>query len=609
MNAVFPLVAWLLQCNSPTPPIPSQGPHDQPPPQAGDPAGPAGPLTAPPSTPGPSRPGPNTPGPNAPGPSTPGPGPTAGPLIGGGVSGPRTGGLDLGPELDWRDWWWLNGYEYFRPGPRRDLATGEGRGADATRVGGDPQQAAARDCVRKALLDRDDRVRSAAALTAGRLYDPSLRPALLELLGDGNPLVRQSAIAGLGLAANEEGTHLLLRIGVSNGGDSARPHSLEDRDLALLSLGIGAHRGARARYAPILRAFLSNATPNERRALGPSSAVSLALAGDDAALLEDLAAVAKDRLAPPPLRARALWGFRRGGAAAGVLRPIALACLRQERDADVRRAAALALGRLGAGAEEEVLAALRASVDSEGDTAVRAFSLLAMGEVGGPAAKKELLERVTRGKKLIRPWAAIGAGVLGRRDGDADVGRALARALSEEKNKDTRAALVLALGLARASDAREMIRHVVLGGEHGRERVFAAVAVALGEDEEGRASLRRAMKDIPSPSSRAMMALALSTFSNAEDLPSLLEAYRTSDEPGVLGTSALALAWHGTPPALETLRRDVETAKQAERRAVALLTLGIGVAPERLPMAVSATGGWNYLASLEAAHTAMRLWM
>ncbi|MGH7150872.1 MAG: HEAT repeat domain-containing protein [Planctomycetota bacterium] len=596
------LLASLLQCNA-TPPY--QGPADQPPPL------PAGPSVAPtqPSPERPSVPAPSTPGPNAPGPSTPGPAVTPGPVTGGGLGGPRTGGIDLGPQLDWRDWWWLNGYEYFRPGPRPTLATGDGGGAQGTRSGDDPEVAAARETVRRALRDRDDRVRASAAITAGRILDPSLRPALLELLADGSLLVRQCAIAGLGLAGTEESAHVLLRIGISSTLDSARAPSLEERDLALLSLGIGAHRGARARYAPALRTFLSRATSNERRALGPSSALSLALAGDDTALLEDLVAVAKDRQAPPPLRARALWGFRQGSASADALRPVALGCLEEDRDVDVRRAAALALGRLAAGAEDEVLAALRSSIDSEGDTAVRAFSLLAMGEVGGPAAKKELLERVTRGKQLIRPWAAIGAGLLGRKDRDAELGRSLAKALSEEKNKDTRAALVLGIGLAKVSDAREMVRHIVVNGEHGRERVFAAVAVALGEDEEGRPTLRRAMKDIPSPSSRATMALALSTFSNVEDLPSLLESFQSADEPGVIGTSALALAWHGTAPALETLRRDVETSKRAERRAVALLALGIGVAPERVPVSIAATGGWNYLASLEAAHTAARLWM
>jgi HEAT repeat protein len=607
MNAAFVLVASLFQCVPPT----NQGGADQPPPLASEPPGPAGPTANPPrDTPRPSTPGLNTPGPSTPGSGSPGPStPGTGARTIGGAGGPRTGGIDLGPQLDWRDWWWLNGYEYFRPGPRRDHATGEGEGIYATRSHGDPELAAVRDCVRRALSDRDDRVRAAAGLTAGRIYDPSLRAALLELLGDDDPLVRQSAIAGLGLAATEESAHLLLRIGTSTASGTARARSLEDRDLALLSLGIGAHRGAQSRYAPILRAFLSKATPNERRALGPSSALSLALAGDDPALLEDLVAVAKDRSAPPALRARALWGFRRGASSAGALRPVALACLAADRDVDVRRAAALALGRLAGGAEEEVLAALRSAVDSDGDTAVRAFSLLSMGEVGGPGAKKEILEHVTRGKQLLRPWAAIGAGLLGRRDGDPDVGRSLARALAQERNKDTRAALVLALGLARASEAREIIRDIALGGEHGRERVFAAIAVALGEDEGGRPALRRAMEDIASPSSRAMMALALSTFSNAEDLPRLLEAFRTADDPGVIGTSALALAWHGTSPALEALRRDVETSNRAERRAVSLLALGIGVAPERVPVSVAATGGWNYLASPEAAHTAMRLWM
>ncbi len=599
------LVAWLLQYNGCGPPPGYQGPGDQPPPLAGQP-----PVST--GTPGPNRPstpGPATPGPNTPGPSTPGPGPSAGPRTGGGAGGgPRTGGVDLGPELDWRDWWWLNGYEYFKPQTRREVTTGDGGAADASGAPVDRELVAVREVVRKALKDPDDRVRASAALTAGRLYDASLRAPLLALLEDGNPLVRQSAIAGLGLAATEEDSSVLLQIGTIGKNGTARANTAEERDLALFSLGIGATRGSTLQFAPALKSFLTKASNNDRRSLGPSAALSLGLANDDEILLQDLVAIAKDGKAPPAVRARALWAFRNRPSWAKTLRPVVLTCLK-DKDAVVRAAAALALGRLAIGAKDEVLTALRASIDSEGDTAVRAFSLLAIGEVGGPEAKKELLERVTRGKQLIRPWAAIGAGLAGRKDRDPELGRSLAKALAEEKNKDTRAALVLGIGLAKSADAREMVRHIVVNGEHGRERVFAAVAVALGEDEDGRPTLRKAMKDIPSPSSRATMALALSTFSNVEDLPSLLESFQSADEPGVIGTSALALAWHGTPPALETLRRDIETAKQAERRAVALLALGIGVAPERVPVSITATGGWNYLASLEAAHTAARLWM
>jgi HEAT repeat protein len=502
----------------------------------------------------------------------------------------------------------LNGYEYFRPQPRRDLATGDGGPVEASGARVDRELEAARELVRKTLRDEDDRVRASAALTAGRLYDPSLRPALLALLEDGSPLVRQSAIAGLGLAATEEHGLLLLRIGTEGANGSSRAPSSEERDLALLSLGIGAKRGSTMRFAPALRTFLSKAGSNERRALGPSAALSLSLANDDTALLEDLVGAAKDGRAPVALRARALWAFRQGRSFAKTLRPVALSCLK-DRDPLVRGAAALALGHLAVGAKEEVLAALRSSVDSEGDTAVRAFSLLSMGDVGGAEAKKELLDRVNHGKQLLRPWAAIAAGLLGRKAVDPDLGRALNLALAEERNKDTRAALVLALGLAKASEARPMIRRIVTEGEHGRERVFAAIALALGEDEEGRATLRRAMKEMPSPSSRSTVALALSTFSNAEDLPELLENFRLAEDPGVVSTAALALAWHGTAPALEALRRDFETSKRAERRAVVLLALGIGVAPERVPVSIAATGGWNYLASLEAAHTAARLWM
>ena len=53
-----------------------------------------------------------------------------------------------------------------------------------------------------------------AAISAGRVYEPSFRPVLLGLLEDRDPLVRLSAIAGLGLAGSGDHVAILMRIGV-----------------------------------------------------------------------------------------------------------------------------------------------------------------------------------------------------------------------------------------------------------------------------------------------------------------------------------------------------------------------------------------------------------
>jgi HEAT repeat protein len=72
------------------------------------------------------------------------------------------------------------------------------------------------DLLLRALRDPDDRVRAAAALSAGRLGDSTIGPALRAAIRDGNPGVRIHAIAGLALLALEESTPLLLRIGRGN---------------------------------------------------------------------------------------------------------------------------------------------------------------------------------------------------------------------------------------------------------------------------------------------------------------------------------------------------------------------------------------------------------
>ncbi|MCI0589178.1 MAG: HEAT repeat domain-containing protein [Planctomycetes bacterium] len=549
-------------------------------------------------TPGPRIDGPRT---GIPGPSTSSPGPTSPGTPRAVAGGPRTGGgIDLGPELDWSDWWWLNAYEYLGPiFPRTPSTSG---GDDPERRSRSIQVIAdaARSAAVAATADPDARVRAAAALTAGRLYGPSVRADLLRSLEDRDPLVRRAAIAGLGLSGAEEHVPLLLRMGTVK---LARP--LEEQDMALLSLGLGAARGRSGRFAGPLRSFLLTASENERRLLGPSAATSVGLVADETALAE-FAKLASDGEAPPPLRARALWAFRAARAASG--RDVAIACL-EDRQPDVRRAAALALGRLGEGEEERVARALIRAVETDGDTATRAFALLSMGEVGGPTAREELLDRVARGKQLLRPWAAIGAGLLSRGGPDEAMGTALAKRLAEERNRDTRAALALAIGLSRTQDGRELVRRMVEDGENSRERAFAALAISLGRDIEGSPALRRAIREIPNPAVRAVDALALSTFGSPGDAETLLALHASLSAPDSIAIGSLALAWHGSRETLGRLLEEVTSASDSARRSAALLALGIGVSPGGVPTYVSATGGWDYLASLEASHFAARLWM
>jgi len=587
---IAPLLLALLQCNGG-----GGGPNPTFPPFLILPRPPR------PETPdvGPTRPAPT--GPTGLAPTEPGPA-ALGPRTG--AFGPRTAqGLDLGPALDWQDWWWLNAFDYLKPLARRPLYTpgGDDLGAESPRE--EAERQAAIGLFAAALRDPDARVRATAALSGGRL---GLRHDLLrDLLRDGNPDVRRSAIGGLALAGVEENVPLLLRLGRGDAVPEIGTASLEERDLSLLALGIAGLRGSSNRFAIPLRAFLAQSSTNDLRLLGPSAATSLALAGDPGAI-DGLAAIAVDRETEPALRARALWAFRAARAVAH--RDAVLACL-EDKNVDVRRAAVLALGRLGEGEEATTAETLRRFVESEGDVAARAFAMIALGEIGGEPAKRELLRRLVHGKQQFRPWAALGAGILARAAADPEVGRVLARALAEERNRDTRAAIALAVGLSRSPEGREWVRRLVVEGENGRERVFAAIAVALAADEDGVEPLRRAMREIPNPIVRASDALALSVFRNPSDAPAMIEVFEACESPETLSTAALALAWNGSAKALERLRREIEASPRPERRAAALLALGLGLAPEKVPVSVAATAGWNFLASLEASHAAAALWL
>jgi HEAT repeat protein len=229
-----------------------------------------------------------------------------------------------------------------------------------------------------------------------------------------------------------------------------------------------------------------------------------------------------------------------------------------DANADVREAAAAALGEIGAPAVPGLLAALR-----DADADVREAAAKALGEIGDAAAVPGLLAALGDAEANVREAAAKALGQIGDaaavpgllaalRDADADVRRAAA-ALGEIGD----AAAVPGL-LAALRDADADVRRAAAAalGEIGDAAAVPGLLAALGDaDWNVRAAAARALGLIGAPA-----------------VPGLLAALRDADWR-VRWAAAKALGWIGDAAAVPGLLAALRDA-YADVRTVAAKALG-----------------------------------
>src|SRR6185436_18037298 len=82
----------------------------------------------------------------------------------------------------------------------------------------------------------------------------------------------------------------------------------------------------------------------------------------------------------------------------------------------------------------------------ETEPLAKGFLLLSLGRMGGARSLGILRDELARGPDALRPWAALGLGLLARETGDVEARAALRAAVLPAS---ARGALFLARGLAR----------------------------------------------------------------------------------------------------------------------------------------------------------------
>jgi HEAT repeat protein len=242
------------------------------------------------------------------------------------------------------------------------------------------------------------------------------------------------------------------------------------------------------------------------------------------------------------------------------------------RELDARRGALNALGEL-AGALEPLMTAC----EGEHDPLARGYALLAIGRHGGEAARAFLVRELERGQAAMRPWCALALGVLAEGGDDALARAALRDAHAKEKVRTSRAAYLLAFGIARDVDAEGILRDA-LAAKDTSTRFYAAQGLGLLRTTRGREALRAALLNEETPLVRTALAQALALQGNALDVEVLLGELDRAKNPLLRGQIAAALGLFGQRQAVDGLLARLDgQSLAADSRAAALGALAIGL--------------------------------
>jgi len=380
-----------------------------------------------------------------------------------------TGSRRRGPnyEASWRIWWELNREHLL--GLRQTI-----RSKDVVSGGSNVNTARIHEEYRA-------KVRAALRIVADKAPRASVRAAALRALGRaGNDddarrflkvlrkrqlsgTVHESAAIGLGCLTRI--TDPAIRTDVRDYFDDLLADRVtlgsNSRRLAILALSL------RGRTDPVLAMQLAERCAKIKGNDSDSATLLYAsgLARDPRLQAVLLRGVKGDRL-----RGRKLGDVARGRAALGLALsrdPAAIPMLARVLSSrrvrvHTRRSAAIGLGML---MRDENLAeaqqakgakALLRAFERDNDPLVRGYAAMAMGTAHTPIGIWNLRRAVDGGNRIVRPYAAVALGLATARSKDArKIRKFLHRELEQSKDIERTAALSIAVGIARADEARD----------------------------------------------------------------------------------------------------------------------------------------------------------
>jgi HEAT repeat protein len=504
----------------------------------------------------------------------------------------------------WLTWWGYNQFQYvdFR---RRQA---ERRGPVTAPDGVAEKDAHAwRAVVRgqltpvliEALRDRDTEVRTAAAIALGKWRSTIAIPDLQGVYDkDDVSDVREAALLGLALMRDRSLRPYFERVAGSQKAE------LRERGYALLGLGFLGDAESRA----FLLALLS---PDDRKAQAlvpriPKEPLRALLGAEKrrhflCAAVASLAQIRDADLSGEFLRIASderLDGEVRAYAVSALGKTAAKACAGQVRallaadNEQIRRSAALALGRLAARTDTDAIEALGERAGEDRDRIVRHFATLSLGMIGGPKAYDLLRKHYDGANKEARGFFLLAYG-LSQEPGAGDI---LATVLKTEADPMMAAAAALALGLledpARAPAIREAFEHA----KAWTLMQTCMLSLALLNDQPSAPRIEEVLVARRQPEVRTAAAVAFALLRQWSALPVLIGILREEKSIVTLTSISQVMGFLASEKAVEPLLdlyRDKSLQRQA--RAFALVAIGALGDPEEMPLLVRLAFDLNYM--------------
>jgi HEAT repeat protein len=424
--------------------------------------------------------------------------------------------LDSAEQATWRGWWeWNRGVFEL---PQRAEA------APAPTVA-NPRLDEASALLRELSSSPHAQLRAAAVQALGRIG--ASPEELAKHLDDDAREVRLGALLALGGAGTAAHAHVL-------GKRAETPQQGETLAVALAGIAaIEAGPVQRALTATVT-AFLTDGRPS----VHPSAALAASSSEDDDVRTAARAALAAAKTSLERASAVSLLGHEPDDADVATLTKLA-----NDRGVEVRRSAALALGR---SKHALALPALQTAFELEHDNITRGLQLIAIGDHGGDGARAFLVKAMTDGNKQLRGQAALALGLWGRDRNAGDAGERITAAFANERNGDQKGAYLLALGLLRHAGARDLLAGALRDASSSPSRGAAAAALGLLGDRVALPALQQAVVDDSCPWVRQQAARAMACLGGGA-IETLVATMKGDKDATVQRAAAFALGGLADP--------------------------------------------------------------
>jgi HEAT repeat protein len=290
---------------------------------------------------------------------------------------------------------------------------------------------------------------------------------------------------------------------------------------------------------------------------------------------------------------------------------------------EVLMSATLALGQIGTaeddgrdGLNNRIRAEL-IRIIKEGDPQSRRFAMISLAQsngtpgegenalAGADVARKELLRQLSKGKTMLKPWAGLAIGVMGRQLLDSNetmsqsASMALRAAAANCKRPAEIGAYLVGVGIRRDIEGMDICLEKMDYFTTDEARGYCAIALGLIEDRSAIAPIQEIIRESKyKPDLLKQAAIALGLLGDKELVPDLIGMLETATGLATQAAISTALGAIGDSrsidPLVELLGNQSVT---NSARGFAAAALGIVCDKEELPWNTKISANINYRAN------------